>query len=57
VKRLAIYGRILERVAQDAPYVPILLTSQAIALQSKFKWPTFAYYYINQPWALQIKPA
>jgi peptide/nickel transport system substrate-binding protein len=54
--RLAIYGKILQRVAQDVPYVPILLTSQAIALQSKFSWPTFRYYYINQPWALQISP-
>jgi peptide/nickel transport system substrate-binding protein len=56
-KRLAIYGKILQRVAQDVPYVPILLTSQAIALQSKFTWPTFAFYYLITPWALEIKPA
>ena len=56
-QRLAIYGKILQRVAQDVPYVPLLLTSQAIALQSKYAWPTFSYYYINQPWALQISPS
>ena len=34
--------------------MPILLTSQSIALQSKFSWPSFAYYYIDTPWALNI---
>jgi peptide/nickel transport system substrate-binding protein len=57
LQRLAVYGKIMKRVAQDVPYLPILLTSQAIALQSKFSWPTFSYYYINQPWALQIRPS
>jgi peptide/nickel transport system substrate-binding protein len=56
-KRLAIYGRILQRVAQDVPYVPILLTSQAVAVSDKFRWPTFAFTYLIRPWALEIKPA
>lgn len=55
--RLAIYGRILQRVTQDAAYVPILLTDQAVALRGQFTWPTFSGYYLYQPWALAIKPA
>jgi peptide/nickel transport system substrate-binding protein len=56
-KRLQIYGKILQRVAEDVPYVPILLESQAIALSPKFSWPSFPFYYVEQPWALQIRGA
>jgi peptide/nickel transport system substrate-binding protein len=57
VKRLAIYGQLLKRLATDMPFVPLCLNTANLALSDKFAWPTFSYSFSTRPWALEIKPA
>ena len=49
--------RSLKRLATDVPYIPIFVTQGALAITSKFTWPTFQQVYYNRSWALEIKPA
>jgi peptide/nickel transport system substrate-binding protein len=56
-KRLAIYGKLLRRVALDAPYVALYSAAEPIALSSKFAWPGFVpnFTRVDDLWPLQIR--
>lgn len=57
LKRLAIYGQILKRVADDVAYIPLINAPQTFATSGKFKWPGFSFNYYAGPWALGIVPS
>jgi peptide/nickel transport system substrate-binding protein len=54
-KRLAIYVKILQRLAADEPYVPLFNNDVTLAIASNFTWPTFNTQWYERPWALGIK--
>jgi peptide/nickel transport system substrate-binding protein len=56
-KRLAAYKQLLTIVGNDVPYVPLFIANVTLAIDSHFKWTTFNPYFIDGPWALEIKPA
>lgn len=56
-KRLAIYGKLLGRVATDVPYVILGQTPATVALGDGLTWPTFNPVFGTTPWALEIKQA
>jgi peptide/nickel transport system substrate-binding protein len=56
-KRRAIYQKVLTRFALDMPSVPIYSPQDALALSTKFSWPTVNLYSsYNGTWPLGIKP-
>jgi ABC-type transport system substrate-binding protein len=56
-KRLAIYAKLLERLAADVPYLVLFTEDSTLALSDKFAWPTFNYLrYDRNFWPLDIKP-
>jgi len=53
--RFAIYSKLLNIVAQDAPYVPLFTLNIGYAMQSQFEWsPSIWWYFGGNPWALNI---
>jgi peptide/nickel transport system substrate-binding protein len=58
-KRLGIYAKVLRQLALDEPYVPLYLADSALALSSKFTWPTWSGYNLGgvmpSDWCAQIK--
>jgi peptide/nickel transport system substrate-binding protein len=54
-QRLAIYGRLLNQVATDVPYVPLFSAYSFTALSSKYTLPPFPDYAAFFSWALGIK--
>jgi peptide/nickel transport system substrate-binding protein len=57
-KRLAIYTKILKRVAADVPIVPIFAQRFTGAISSGFKWPKYnSVTYFAAPWAGGIQKA
>jgi peptide/nickel transport system substrate-binding protein len=55
-KRLAVYARLLQRLATDVPYVPLFNEDVDLVLSSRFAWPTFGPYDLDGSWPLYIKP-
>jgi peptide/nickel transport system substrate-binding protein len=55
-RRLAIYGKLLQRLALDVPYVPLFTKTGNLAISSRFSWPAFNSTFFNRAWALEIKP-
>jgi peptide/nickel transport system substrate-binding protein len=56
-KRLAIYGKLLQLVQRDVPYIPLFTVNVDYALASKFTWPTqHSHSFEGTVWALEIKP-
>jgi peptide/nickel transport system substrate-binding protein len=56
-KRFAIYGKLLNHLQTDVPYIPLYVTNNSIALSSKYTWPglnQFSGY--SGTWPLSIKP-
>jgi peptide/nickel transport system substrate-binding protein len=54
-KRLAIYGRLLKRLATDVPYIPLYSGGNGLAISSKLTWSSIDDFWANRPWALEIK--
>ncbi len=54
-KRFAIYAKLLKRLSDDVPYVPLYLTDANFAISSKFSWPTVNAIYYTRDWALEVK--
>jgi peptide/nickel transport system substrate-binding protein len=54
-KRFAIYSKLLKRLSDDVPYVPLFLTDSNFAISSKFSWPTVNAIYYTRDWALEVK--
>jgi peptide/nickel transport system substrate-binding protein len=56
-KRFAVYSKLLQRLAQDVPYVPLFVQDEGAAVSNRFTWPGFDLNTgaVNQPWALGIK--
>ena len=54
-QRLAIYGRLLNQVATDVPYVPLFSAYSFTALSSRYTLPPFPDYAAFFSWALGIK--
>src|SRR5262249_54146643 len=40
-KRFAIYSKLLQRIALDAAYIPLIQLDQEMALSKKFTWPGY----------------
>jgi peptide/nickel transport system substrate-binding protein len=56
-KRLAIYGKLLKRVATDVPSVTLGQQPANVALGNGLAWPTFNAMFAATPWALEIRQA
>jgi peptide/nickel transport system substrate-binding protein len=56
-ERLELYGRLLERLAEDVPYVPLFVSDGTLAISSDFTWPGFMQAYYNRSWGFDIKPS
>jgi ABC-type transport system substrate-binding protein len=55
-KRLAIYTKLLQRVAADAAYVPLFSLRATAALSGSYTWPSYSpLSYFSTAWALGIK--
>jgi peptide/nickel transport system substrate-binding protein len=55
-KRLAIFKKIVYKLQSDLPYIALYSPNIAVALSSKFSWPTLAFYNLyNLTWPLEIK--
>jgi peptide/nickel transport system substrate-binding protein len=54
-KRLAVYGRLLKRLAADVPFVPLFVDTRNYASKD-FTWETYDGIWTRRPWALEIKP-
>ncbi len=56
--RLALLGKMLKIVAEEAPYVPVFSHSVFVTLSNKYVAPTFSWYTsAYTPWALDVKLA
>jgi peptide/nickel transport system substrate-binding protein len=55
-KRLEQFGKLLQRVGTDVPYVPLWVPDSTYAISSKFAWPDYIDFFFTRPWALDIKP-
>jgi ABC-type transport system substrate-binding protein len=57
-KRFADYSTLLQRLALDEPYVPILVSDFAVAISSKFDIPDFDYWtFYEDDWGLLLRPS
>jgi peptide/nickel transport system substrate-binding protein len=56
-KRFAVYSKLLQRLATDVPYIPLFVQNDLLGLSSKVTWPGFNNFWINGPWALDVKSA
>ena len=60
-KRLAAYTKILERVAQEVPYVPAVLPVYTVMLSKKYTYPGINSLHqeiiFSTPWVLNLRPA
>jgi peptide/nickel transport system substrate-binding protein len=54
-RRLAIYGRLLKRLAADVPYVPLWVNDGNAAIARSLSWPTFDAGWYNRVWGLEIR--
>jgi peptide/nickel transport system substrate-binding protein len=54
-KRLAVYQKMLQRIAKDVAYLPLYQADSSVALASNFSWPTFSNTYYDVPWPLEIR--
>jgi peptide/nickel transport system substrate-binding protein len=54
-RRLAIYGRLLKKIATDLPYIPLYVQNSNAALSSKFSYPAYSSFAYTGAWALDIK--
>jgi hypothetical protein len=54
-KRLAIYGKLLQRLALDVAYIPLVQLDQEMALAKKLKWPGYTALGSIGPWPLYVK--
>jgi peptide/nickel transport system substrate-binding protein len=57
-KRFAVYSKLLQRLANDVPYVPLYLSATGIALSSRFTYAGLSYFPLSDgDYALHIRPA
>jgi peptide/nickel transport system substrate-binding protein len=54
-QRLEIYTKILQRLAEDVPYVPLYAEGATYA-SSKYNIVDYGSYWMNSPWALNVVP-
>ena len=54
-QRLAAYGKMLEIVDTDLPYVPLFVQDAGLALSNKYTWPGFTQWSSLGPWELDLK--
>jgi peptide/nickel transport system substrate-binding protein len=54
-QRLEIYTAILQRLAEDVPYVPLYAEGTTYA-SSTYDIVDYGSYWVNSPWALNVKP-
>ncbi len=56
--RLALFGKMLKIVGEEAPYVPVFSHSEFVRLSNKYVAPTFSWYTsAYTPWAMDVKLA
>jgi peptide/nickel transport system substrate-binding protein len=55
-KRFALYGKLLKRLSDDVPFLPLFTNNVNAALSNKYAWPSFDAGWASRPWALEIKP-
>ena len=57
-RRFAVYSELLQRLADDVPYVPLYLADTGIALSSRFTYAGLSYFSLSDgDYALHIRPA
>ncbi len=56
-QRFAIYSKLLQRLASDVPYVPLLIEDFSVAVTDHFTYTGFNQWYPDGVWALNIERA
>jgi peptide/nickel transport system substrate-binding protein len=56
-KRFAVYSKLLQNIAINVPYISLFIQDTSIALSSRFSFPGYNQYALDDDYALDIKPA